>query len=158
MKKICIFLLLTLTFCLNGMAQRPADGKKDRMFREVREWKMKYLAQEMNLNEEQQQKFFQLYSEMSDKKDECYREVRSLERKMKKEGNECTEEDYQRLTEAMNKANLENAEIESSYDEKFAEFLSPKQVYEMKEGEKNFREKLDEMRRERKKQPAKIKR
>ena len=156
MKKSCLLLFFLVSFTFQVFSQiHHEDGKRDKMFREVREWKMRYLAQEMSLNEEQKDKFFELYDEMSKKKDECFKEVRNLERKMKKEGDNCPEEDYQKLTEARNKANLENAEIEAAYDEKFAEFLSSKQIYEMKEGEKKFREKLDQMRMEKRKQPTK---
>lgn len=110
---------------------------------------MKYLAQEMNLTDDQKEKFFEVYSEMNKKREECFKEVRKLERKLRKE-NDLPDSEYRQLTEARNKANIENAEIEREYDEKFSEFLSPKQIYQMKEGEKNFRQKIEEMRRDKK--------
>ena len=151
MNRLYIFLLFLIAFSLNLLADKKDEHRKEKMFREVQEFKMKYLAQEMGLNEDQKKMFFELYGEMSKSKEECYKESRLLEIKLKKD-KDASEEDYQHLTEAKNKANLENAEIEKNYDEKFAEFLSPKQIYEMKEAEKNFRNKLEDMRREKRKE------
>lgn len=149
MKRLQIFLLLIMAMTLGSYAKDHGGSKREKMFKEVQEFKMKYLAQEMNLTDDQKEKFFEVYSEMNKKREECFKEVRKLERKLRKE-NDLPESDYRQLTEARNKANIENAEIEREYDEKFSEFLSPKQIYLMKEGEKNFRQKIEEMRRDKK--------
>lgn len=152
MNRIYIFLLLLISVNLGCLAQEQNnDAKRKKMFEEVQEFKMKYLAQEMNLSEEQKVKFFEIYSEFSKSREECFKDVRKLERKLKK-SEQPSEEEYQKLTDARNKANIEFAEIEKNYDEKFSEFLTSKQIYEMKEGEKNFRNKLEEMRRDKHKE------
>ena len=46
----------------------------------------------------------------------------------------------------MNRAKAEDAAIEKSYDEKFSQFLSQKQIYKMKTAENEFRKKMQEMR------------
>ena len=48
-----------------AMAQAPDKGCKRPSPKEINEFKMKYLAQEMELSEEQTQKFIELYSKMS---------------------------------------------------------------------------------------------
>ncbi|MCH5237619.1 MAG: Spy/CpxP family protein refolding chaperone [Muribaculaceae bacterium] len=155
MKRLYLFLFFLMTVCFGMMADDlPKDSKRDKMFKEVQEFKMKYLAQEMNLTEEQKPRFFELYSEMSRSREECHQPVKELEQKIRK-NKDVSEEDYQNLTDARNKANLEYAEIESEYDEKFSTFLTPKQIYQMKEGEKNFRKKLEEMRRDKKREHKK---
>lgn len=155
MKRLHLFLFFLMTVCFGMMADDlPKDSKRDKMFKEVQEFKMKYLAQEMNLTEEQKPRFFELYSEMSRSREECHQPVKELEQKIRK-NKDVSEEDYQNLTDARNKANLEYAEIESEYDEKFSTFLTPKQIYQMKEGEKNFRKKLEEMRRDKKREHKK---
>lgn len=130
-------------------AQEEEPTKREKMFREVQEFKMKYLAKEMDLNESQKKQFFELYEEMSKSKQECYKEAMELDRNLKHNKN-ATEEDYQKATEALNKANSEWTEIDKQYNEKFADFLTPKQIYKMKEGENSFKAKLDEMKHNRK--------
>ena len=120
------------------------------MFQEVLEFKMKYLAQEMDLSEAQKKKFYEVYSEMSQSRRECYGEAVKLDKEVKHK-KDASEADYQKATEALNQANARWAEQEKIYNEKFSEFLSSKQIYKMKEGENTFRAKLDEMRQSRKK-------
>lgn len=123
------------------------SGKKDRekMMKELQEFKLKFLAQEMDLKEDQQAKFFELYNEMCEKRRECMSEAVKLERKVKK-NKDASESDYQAAAEAMNKAKAEDLAIEKQYDEKFAKFLSPKQIYKLKAAEGEFRKKMTEMR------------
>ena len=136
------------------MAKEDSE-KRDQRIREMKEFKMKYLAKEMDLTDSQKQRFFELYDEMGQKLDACYKTPRDMERRLKKQGKEASEEDYQKVTEAFNQANVEGAEIEKTYNEKFVEFLSSKQIYKLKEAEKNFRERLEEMRHKRKKEHKK---
>ena len=157
MNRIFTLLILLFTGLGAGMAQDKESGNKEKMFREVREFKIKYLAQEMELSESQTPKFIDLYDEMSASRDSCYRHVRKMEKNLKK-SKDATEEEYQKVTEAMNEANVSYAEIEKVYDEKFAEFLSPKQIYMMKEAEQKFRSKLEGMRQDRKKREIRTKR
>lgn len=155
MNKFLALLFIFLTSIPVMIAKDDDEGKRGKMLQEVREFKMNYLAKEMELTEAQKEKFMPLYEEMTQKKDECFRHARELDRKLKKEGSEATEEDYQKATEAMHKANQDFAEIEKEYNEKFSEFLSQKQLYKMKEAEFSFRDRLEEMRHNRKKHPEK---
>ncbi|MDE7109960.1 MAG: hypothetical protein K2O49_08365 [Muribaculaceae bacterium] len=143
-------LLISLFSLLLGVFSVSADGKKgktrEQVFKEIQEFKMNYLAKEMDLKEDQRQKFFDLYEEMTRKRKECMKNARHLERRLKKLENP-TEADYQAATEAMTKARAEDASIEKTYSEKFSTFLTQKQIFKMKEGEEAFRKKMEEMRR-----------
>lgn len=150
MKKIFLFVLLLSAGIGVMAAQDKEDGKREKMFREVQEFKMKYLAQEMDLSELQKKKFFEVYEEMEQSKRNCYKEATQADRKLKKD-KEATEADYQQVTAAYTKANSEWANQEKQFNEKFSEFLSQKQIYKMKEAENSFKAKLDEMRHSRKK-------
>ena len=157
MNRFFILISLFIGCVISIYAQEYDPEKRDKMFKEVREFKMKYLAQEMELSENQKPKFFVLYEEMSASRDSCYRHVRGMEKNLKRD-KDVTEEDYHQVTEAMTDANSKYAEIEKIYDAKFSEFLSPKQIYKMKEAEQNFRSKLEGMRQERRKGRMKNKR
>lgn len=147
-------LLLIIALLISGFNLLFADGdnqlKREKRFREVQEFRMKYLAQEMDLSEVQKKKFFELYQEMMESKKDCYQEYLVMNRKLK-DSKDASEEDYEQVRNALNKANLNWTEIEQQYDEKFSEFLSQKQIYKMKEAENNFRAKFDEMKHSRKK-------
>lgn len=144
MNKIIVFLLLFFTGFSLAFSQNHPKGDIEKRIKEVREYKMKYLAQEMELSETQKIKFFEVYEEMSMAKRSCFKEARDMERKLKK-GKDSTEDDYRKATEAMNTANAEWAEKEKVFNDKFAEFLTPKQIFKMKEAEESFNAKLKEM-------------
>ena len=126
----------------------PEGKTKEQIFKEIQEFKLKYLAQEMDLKEDQQQKFFDLYNEMTAKRFAVMREARRMEKKVRKDG-DATEDDYKAVTEAINKAKAQDASIEKEYDAKFSTFLSQKQIFKMKSAEDSFRKKLEEMRHKR---------
>lgn len=141
MKKLLLILLLSFSF-LNVAAHKhdPVRGQ------EVMEFKMKFLAQEMNLDEAQQKKFFDLYPQLMAEVHQVFSDVRSQERKLKREGSKASDADYAATNEARTKAKLRLAEIEKKYDEKFADFLSSKQIVKMKDAEASFRKKMKEVR------------
>ena len=151
MKKLTIFILMAFMSLTGLIARADSHGQKEQKHKEFLEVKMKFLAEDMDLTDSQKKKFFDLYEEMSLKKAECYRQVRELEKKLKKEGKNAPESEYQKATEALNKANAEAAEIDRQYNAKFSEFLSQKQIYQLKEAENNFKARLEEMKRNKKK-------
>ena len=151
MKKLFLFIVLAFQLALPALAQEEDPARKEKIFREVQEFKMNYLAKEMDLSESQKVKFFELYEEMSRSKQQVYSEAMQMDRDLKKD-RDATDEDYQQVTAAFNKANAQWSEEEKVYNEKFAEFLSQKQIYKMREAENNFRSKLKEMNHSRKKE------
>lgn len=151
MKKLVSLLLLTLCGITVALAKDKDHSQVEKRMREVQEYKMKFLAQEMELSEQQKKQFFELYEEMSEAKMNCYKEAVQLDRKVKHNAN-ATESDYEEATKAFNTANEAWAEKEKYYNEKFSEFLSPKQIYKMKEAENTFRSRFEEMKQKRKKE------
>lgn len=153
MRKFGLLILLSVIGIFYTYSQEPAsqenEQKIEKRIREVQDYKMKFLAQQMSLSELQKKKFFEVYEEMSESKRECYKDAMGLERKLK-HSKDATEADYQQATEAMNKANSEWAEKEKQYNEKLSEFLSQKQIYQMREAENQFRTKFEEMKHARK--------
>lgn len=149
-KKILSLLLILLTIVV-----APAQNKKGhhsfntKMAKEVRDFKIKFLAQEMDLDESQATKFAELYTNMCDEKRAVFKEVRSLQKKIK-DNKAATDRDYEIVSQAITNAKLKDAEIDKKYDEKFATFLSKKQIFKMKEAEEQFRKKMMDMRRKKK--------
>lgn len=143
MKKYYLILLTIILGCFTLSAQERKC--KDEMFNEIKEYKMKFLAQEMELTSRQQPKFFELYDKMMKEKHNVYKEARALGKKVKNNAN-ATEADYEALSTARNKAKAKDQEIEKRYEAQFATFLSAKQIYKWKEAEEKFRKRMHEMR------------
>lgn len=142
-----VFIILALIFgCSLSVAAQKHDSKKgDNMMKELREFKVKYIAQEIDLKGDQKERFIKLYNEMCDKRVEVMRDAWKMEKELEQNKN-ATEADYQAVTDAMTEAKAKDASIEKSYDDKFAQFLSQKQIFKMKEAENKFRKKMSEMR------------
>ena len=156
MAKHLLLILTLLLGCSSYSFAQKHNGKKggDDMRRELREFKIKFIAQEIDLKEDQKSAFVDLYNEMSDKRNEVMRDAWKMERALKN-NKDATEADYQAVTDAMTKAKAKDAEIEKSYDDRFAKILSQKQIFKMKEAEMEFRKKIDEMRQKRGKKGGK---
>lgn len=145
MKHFAILILCLLVACVPAFARSEKDKKNENMKKELQEFKLKFLAQEMELKEDQQKKFFDLYSQMTEEKIKLYKETKALEQKLSSSTN-ASEAEYEAVSKAITSAKEKDAEIEKKYDEKFAQFLTPKQIFKMKSAEEKFRIKMHEMR------------
>lgn len=143
MKKFTLF-LFTLFLGFGISFAQHDEAKREQRMKEVLEYKMKFLAQEMELNDAQKKKFFEVYSEMAAARSQCFKDFRQLERRVKNESN-ASEKEYQQLTETKEKANAQWIELEKKYNDKFSEFLTSKQIFKMSEAEAVFKAKLNEM-------------
>lgn len=152
--RIARIILLSLIVCLLSAAPAAAQrhGKKAnaKMRAELREFKLKYLAQEMDLKSADQPRFIELYDKMMTEKEELYRPVWKLEKSLRKNAN-ASDKDYETLAERKDKAKEEELKIDRKYEEQFSKFLTSKQIYKMREAEKTFNKKIREMRRKKKK-------
>lgn len=140
-----MFFIVVLFCATAGFSQDNGKRKnREEMRKEIEEFKMKFIAQEMDLKEDQQKRFFELYSQMNEERSNLYKQIMKDERKLKKDPN-ASEEDYAAVSRAMTQAKEKDADLEKAYDEKFAAFLTNKQIYKMKVAEEKFRRKLQEM-------------
>lgn len=138
-------ILVAVAMC--GSAQtKKHHGHSPEMRKEIMDFKVKFLAQEMELSEAQYSKFSELYRQMSEEKRKVFHNVKCLERKLKA-NKKATDADYEAASQSITDAKIKDAEIEKKYDEKFAAFLSKKQMFKLKEAEDKFRRKIMDMRR-----------
>ena len=146
LRKTVLLLLVAIMACGSVYAQKPGKGKsREEMRKELREFKMKFMAQEMDLKEDQQKQFTEVYGKMHDERMKLFEETRGLERKLKK-GENVSDEEYTKLNKALTEAKEKDAEIEKRYDSEFSKFLTGKQIFQMKSAEEKFRQKMAEMR------------
>lgn len=157
MKKIVYIVIITLLAgVLPGYAQDKPKKSRAEMHKEMVEFKTKYIAQEMELTDEQKEKFAPLYEQMDRERWQLFRETRALEKKLKNDKT-TTDADYEAAVKAMNQAREKGAEIDKNYNEKFKKFLSAKQLYKMKEAEDAFNQRMMKMRMKRKQKMHKTK-
>lgn len=155
MKKFILFItLLAVTVSLASAQHKKGD--RTAMRQEVHEYKLKYLAQEMELTPEQEKSFVEVYNQMWDEKSRLYKEKKENERKLKNAKN-VSDAEYTAANKAMSDIKGREAAIDKKYEAQFAKFLSPKQIYKMREAEDKFRAKMREMRHQRKNKPARKK-
>lgn len=153
MKKLTLLLLLIFAAVIPMSAQNKSKDRQA-MRKEIHEFKLKFLAQEMDLREDQQKKFFDLYNQMTEEKVKVFRETKALEKKLTDSAN-ASDAEYEAVSKAITAAKEKDAEIDRRYDEKFSQFLTPRQMFKMKAAEEKFRDKMHEMRHNhKKKQPS----
>jgi len=147
-----VIIALTVVFGAGVVcAQDRKKGKtREEMRKELREFKMKFIAQEIDLKEEQQKQFFELYDRMSEERMKVFEETRRLQRKVKRDA-KASDEDYAAVSRAITEAKEKDAAIEKRYDAEFSTILSSKQIFKMKGAEEKFMRKMREMRHKKRK-------
>lgn len=145
-RKLLLIVIASVVF--SGVAFSQPKGKsknREEMRKELREFKIKFIAQEMDLKDDQKEQFAEVYGKMNDERMEIFEQTRKLERKIDKDAN-ATEEDYAAVSKAITEAKEKDAELEKKYDAQFRKFLTGKQIFKMKGAEEKFRQKMSEMR------------
>lgn len=118
-------------------AAAPQNDERKQFFKEIREFKHKFLARELGLSKEQEQKFFPIYDQMEDETDKLQEETRDMENKVR-EAENPTDLEYEKATDALFELKMKEGEIEKSYLEKFRTVLTDKQLFNLKNAERNF--------------------
>ena len=138
MKNHCTILIAILALILPSLTHAaPQNDDRKQFFKEIREFKHKFLARELNLSKEQEQKFFPIYDQMEDETDKIQEETRAMENKLR-ETPEPSDLEYEKATDAIFEQKMKEGEIEKSYLEKFRTVLTNKQLFNLKNAERNF--------------------
>ncbi len=120
-------------------AQERQD--RDQWMNEIKQYRRTYFTKELNLTREQQNRFFPIYEEMEERTAQAEEEARVMERRIA-EAPDATDLEYEKATEALYDAKLTQAEIEKSYMDKFRSVLSAKQLFELKNAERQFQREM----------------
>lgn len=146
MKKILLMLAMVVAAVFSIQAQCP-DRPDPKMLKQIQEYKIKFLAQEMELKADQKEKFVELYQKFSAERHANFEKMRACEATLK---NNPSDADYKSASDAMADLRVKDAALEKKYDKEFAKFLTHKQIYLMKQGEEKFRRKMTDMHHKRK--------
>lgn len=142
MKKYLLFLLFAVLTIPYIAAQ---DKDKAKMMEELQQFKIDYLAKEMQLSEKEKAEFVPLYKEYDNERRQAGAEAWKFERELKKK-KDPSEADYKKLADLQQKAREKDNEIVKKFDTRLESFLSAKQIYTMHQGEVKFFDKMKEMR------------
>lgn len=121
------------------------DKDKAKMMEELQQFKIDYLAKEMQLSEKEKAEFVPIYKEYDNERRQAGAEAWKFDMELKKK-KEPSEADYKKLADLQQKARERDNEIVKKFDTKFESILSAKQIYIMHQGEVKFFEKMKEMR------------
>ena len=136
MKKLYIILTLLLLALLPGSISAQTKGGDAKSRKEMR--------QEMELQGETKEKFFELFRKYSDEMCAGFRQRRKAEKKLK--GIEKpTDEDYAEVQKETRNAREREAAAETSFQTECAKILTPKQQFKLQEAQEKFRQKMIEL-------------
>ncbi len=144
MKRVTLIIAMIVFAIIPAVSQRNGGKGKEAMHREMQEYKLRFLSQEMNLTADQQKKFEELYVKMSAERRQLFHATREQERKVRNNAN-ASEADYKAAVNAMRNAKEKDAQIEKKYDAQFAKFLTARQIYKLKEAEETFNRRMRSM-------------
>lgn len=150
MQKIVI-LLIAMVLTIPTYAQNKKIKGNEEWKKELQDFKYKYLAQEVELSDEQMTNFFELYAKLESERKQAHKDCKAITKAVKEDG-EHSEAEYERAVEAVLNLPIITGQIEKKYYEQFKTFLSYKQLYLLKTAERKFNKKLMELQKKDKKQ------
>jgi Spy/CpxP family protein refolding chaperone len=135
-----IIALLTIATALgsgSASAQRLSDEDLQKALTEMRNFKHRVFAKELQLSKDQQQKFFDVYDAMDKELMVVGNETRDLERKTLADANasdtECTA-----TARSLFEQRKRESDIELKYFDKLADVLTPRQLLKYKSVERKI--------------------
>lgn len=141
MKRI-LFIILALIVVAPFNVILAQGKKKDRKewYAQMRQHKHDFIEDELDLTDEQEDKFFPIYDAMEDELHKVQRETRKLEKQVADK--KATDVEYDAASKAIIELKKKEADIELKYFDKFKTVLSSKQIFELKRAEKKFTRKI----------------
>ncbi len=134
--------MMAMLWILPAHAQDKNNIGRKEWFEELRQYKHDFLAKELQLSQEQQDKFFPLYDDMENSVESLNRQTRGLEKNIEKADGKASDLEYEKAAEAMFELKSKEGAIEQQYATKFKTVLTPKQMFELKRAERKFFHKL----------------
>lgn len=143
MKVLQLFLfalLIGLPVSAQDRDGKPDGGREnfEKWFKEIREFKHKYMVRELGLKDNQKADFFRIIDKMEDECGEVNRNARDLEKEIRDKGDKATDADYEKASRVFFEQKQKEAEIElRAYDE-LKKVLTPEQLFKLKNADWKF--------------------
>lgn len=143
MKALKLF-LIAMVMALPAVAQnrdgKPEGGKEnfEKWFKEVREFKHKFMVKELGLKDNQKEEFFRIMDRMEDECGEVNRNARDMEHELLAKGDKATEAEYEKASLVLFEQKQKEAEIEMRAYKEFKKVLTPEQLFKLKNADWKF--------------------
>lgn len=143
MKGKILLIILALAFAVPSFAQKQGSNKDEKAAKrkEMMEFKLKFLGDEIGLTDSQKKQFDEVYSQMDEERRVVNRKIRHAKKEIEAK-KETSDADYNKALKDLSQAREDMAQIEKKYDEKLAKVLSAKQLYKLKEAETQWMNKM----------------
>lgn len=137
---IIIVMAMLMPLSLYAQAQQgPGDKDMTQWVKDIRDYKHAFIAKELGLSREQQNKFFKVYDAMDDELAQVNSETRRLERRISEMPKEdVTDLEYDMATEALFNLRAKESEIELRYLPELRDVLTKEQLFNLKTVERKF--------------------
>lgn len=144
MKTRLLFITVLILCMLPSYAQKHRNGANDKEKRkEFMEFKLDFLSKELDLKEDQKKQFYEVYTQMESERRAVFKKIKQAEKSVR-ENKDASDADYEKASKEITAAKNEMMQLEKQYDEKFATFLSKKQMFKLKEAESAFNQRMQE--------------
>lgn len=133
---------------LPAIAQQPGFTPADRQrwLGEMRTLKHDFIARELELDQEQKDRFFELYDSMEDDIASLNTETREAETRVASDS-EATDLMIQNTARTVFEQKRAEGQIEMTYFDQFSQILTPRQLLQLKNAERKFTQQLVNRRR-----------
>ncbi|MCM1035913.1 MAG: hypothetical protein NC406_01130 [Bacteroides sp.] len=133
---------------LPAIAQQPGFTPADRQrwLGEMRTLKHDFIARELELDQEQKDRFFELYDSMEDDIANLNTETREAETRVASDS-EATDLMIQNTARTVFEQKRAEGQIEMTYFDQFSQILTPRQLLQLKNAERKFTQQLVNRRR-----------
>lgn len=140
MKRTFTILLVTFSLILPAFAQKRDMAEWNR---QLRDFKHKFLAKELDLSREQQSKFFPIYDAMDDEIARVNSETREIENKVRDTpDDQLTDAELDIAIDAIFSQKHKEAEIEQRYLIRMREILSKRQMFKLQGAERKLNKRI----------------
>lgn len=145
MRKLILLSLVFLFAALGASAQKTGEKGhlSDEKKKELREFKLKFLADELNLNADQRKQFNEIYTQLDNERRVFRKRKKEIEKKIASSKN-LSDAEYDKASKELNELETKLADLRTVYDAKFAKFMSKKQIFQLKAAEEKFMQKMKE--------------
>ncbi len=130
--------LLCFTLIINALTFNTLAQARKMNMADYEKRKMEYIQKEAGLTQEEANRYFPLYNELSKKKFELHKRHRDKVEKMKQSNKNMSNEEYRQLLENDVDVKLKEAELDKQYSEKMEKILSPEKLYRAQQAERKF--------------------
>ncbi len=124
-----LFALLTTTTTAQKRKVDMADFEKR---------KMEFIAKEAGLTQEEADRYFPIYNELSKKKFELHRQHRERVDELKRNNRNMSDAEYKKILDNDVEIRLKEVEYDKEYSGKFEKALPPEKLYKAQQAERKF--------------------